>query len=223
MLTRKLSAFILALSLILGAAGRAHAQAGPPGASPEQQAMVQQIQSTFQTIMQNMQAKGMDPQTFFQQLQSGADPADIQKQLVSQGIIDQATLDNLQSTVQKLAMSSIKQQLNISSDDEWNAIQPQLQKVIAIGADLNNSRTGGLGGFMSNLGAAPSDVAVATRELRAALKDPSTPAAKITILLQNLRDAKDKARTDFTAAEDALRSIITVRQEGVLQYFGIID
>ena len=62
-------------------------------------------------------AKGIDPRTFFQQMQDGADPADIQKQLLSQGLIDQKTLDQLQSNMLALTASRIKSQLGVTDAD----------------------------------------------------------------------------------------------------------
>ena len=220
MFTRRIPALCAALILSLAAGAFAQAQAAP---SADQQAMIQQMQQSFQTIMQNMQAKGIDPQTFFQQMQNGADPADIQQQLVDKGIIDQKTIDQLQGTMQRFAMTSIKQEMQVGSDDEWNAIQPLVQKAMTAAAELNRGRPGAAAGFMPAQAGAQSDVAKAVRDLRAALKDPGTPNDQIASLLKTLRDARDRARADLNEAQNNLKSVLTVRQEGVLLFYGILE
>ncbi|MGA2231703.1 MAG: hypothetical protein ABSH22_12460 [Tepidisphaeraceae bacterium] len=209
---------ISASVLFTGRQALAQNQAGP---SPEQQAMIQQMQQSFQMIMQNMQAKGMDPQQLFQEMQNGADPADIQQELIDKGILDQATFMQMQANVQKFAYSQIRTQLNITSDDEWAALEPMIQKVLeSIGAV---DRTSPLAGVIISKSASAADLAKATRDLRAAIKDPNTSGDQFATLLKAYRDARDAARAELNQARSELTSVLTVRQEGVLTTLGVLE
>jgi len=192
-----------------------------PAPSPDQQAMIQQMQQMGQTIMQNMQAKGMDPQQLFQEIQNGTDPADIQQELIDKGIIDQATVTQMQANVQKLAFSQIRTQLNITSDDEWAALEPMILKVLAATGAVD--RASPLAGLITSQSAAAADLAKATRALRAAIKDPTTSGDQFATLLQAYRDARNAARGELKAARSELISVLTVRQEGVLTALGLLE
>jgi len=222
MLTRFTALTLLLLSIL---SSTLHAQAQAP--TDDQQAAQDQMRTMFQTMMQNMQDKGIDPRTFFQQMQSGADPADIQKQLIDQGIIDQKMIDQMQSTMQSLQASTIKAQLN-PTDDEWKTLWPLIQKVLTASAAINGTRAGGggmMGGGMGFMTAQPanSDLAKATRALRQALKDPTTSAEQFTAVLSDYRSERAKAQATLNAARQDLTSVLTVRQEAILATMGILE
>ena len=184
---------------------------------------MQQMRYTFQTILQNMIARGIYPRTFFQQIQDGADPADIQKQLVSQGLIDQKTLDQLQTNMLALTASRIKSQLDVT-DAEWKAIWPLVQKVITAASAVNGTRPGGgMARFFTAQTAAGAELTKATNALTAAAKDPSTTPDDLESRLQKFRDAKAKARQELDAARRDLQAVLTIRQEGVLTSLGILE
>ena len=222
MWTRSISALLLTLLVI---ANPAKAQNAVPAAAPptEEQAAMQQMRDTMQTVIQNMIARGIDPRTFFQQLQDGADPADIQKQLLSQGLIDQKTLDQLQSNMLALTASRIKSQLDVT-DLEWKAIWPLVQKVLTAASAVNGTRPGGgMARFFIQQTAAGAELTKATNALVAAAKDPSTTPDDLEARLQKFRDAKAKARQELDAARRDLQAVLTIRQEGVLTSLGILE
>ena len=123
----------------------------------------------------------------------------------------------------------MKQQLG-TSDDEWKVIQPKLQKVLEVQRD---ARGGGFGGmFGRNRGGdrgpggdtqATSPVQQAQRDLRTALDNKDTPAEQIQAKLTALREAREKAKADLTAAQKDLREVLTQRQEAVLVMMGMLD
>ncbi len=196
----------------------------------EQQALQDQIQQTFQQIIQNMIAKGMDPRQFFQQMQNGTDPADIAKQLVDQGVIDQASLTQLQTNVQKLTTGRLRDQLDVS-DAEWTVLDPLIRKVMTAQAALQRAsgfgggggRSGMMTGFTTIQTPAGVDLSRAMRSLHAALDSKNASAEEIAAALNTFRDARTRALADLTAAQRDLTSAVTARQEGVLVRLGILE
>jgi hypothetical protein len=231
---KRLTASMLLSTAILSTSVRAQIQAQTQtptqtqtqnGPSADEQAIRTQLQEAFQTIMQNMQAKGIDPMQFFQQMQNGADPADIQKQLVDRGIIDQETLTKMQTNMQKLVTGRIRDQLDVT-DSEWEALAPLVQNVMADMAAVN--RTGGgmggaMAGFMTTQSPAAANLAKASRELRAALQDPTVPAQEVASLLRTYRDARSKVQDELAAARIELSSVLTLRQEATLSALGLLE
>jgi hypothetical protein len=215
---------ILALSvlpvLLLSARVQAQAQPqgqvqAPAGASADQQAMMQQ----FQQIMQNMQAKGIDPREIFQQMQSGADPQDIQQMLIDKGVIDQQMITQMQGTAQHMTLSRIQDQLG-ATDEEWQALLPGIQKVISAQQAVGQRGMGGMmGGFF---GGQRSNVSSAMRDLRAATNDPNSPPDLIQSKLGAWRAAYKNASDDLLAAQRDLVGLLTVRQEAVLSNMGLL-
>jgi len=125
----------------------------------------------------------------------------------------------------------MKQQLG-TSDDEWKVIQPKLQKVMETSRD---ARGGGFGGMFGRGGPggdrnrgsdstqAQSPVQQAQRDLRTALDNKDTPADQIQAKLTALREAREKAKADLSAAQKDLREVLTQRQEAVLVMMGQLD
>lgn len=232
------SAFVLIV--VLSATVRAQEQAPPPDApatmqasqppqapQPEQptleQQQMQQMRDVFQTMIQRMIAKGINPRDFFQQLQDGADPGEIQKQLVDQGLVDQATLDQLQTTMQSVTFNRIKVQLDVT-DDEWKVLAPLIQRVTAALAAINGTRNGmGMAAFFSISSPAGADLAKARRAVRDALNNPATHADGFTDLLREFREARDKAQAELDSDRQDLTNVVTVRQEAILASIGILE
>lgn len=124
-----------------------------------------------------------------------------------------------------------------SSDEEFAALLPLLEKV----ADAMRESTGGtvrfrnMGGPGGPNGNAPqvnnsqwnnqnlSAVDQATLDLQTALDDPNTNDDVVRTKLDTLRQVKAKAKEDLTVARNELRSLLTVRQEGILVDRGLMD
>ncbi|HUO10212.1 MAG TPA: hypothetical protein VM008_18035 [Phycisphaerae bacterium] len=225
--------FLAMLAGVLVLTGAAFAQV-PPGApdmTPEQQDLQQQMQDMRQKVFDNMQKQGIDPRTFMQDMmQRMADGSlnfmQLQQELVDKGLLDQASVDKLQTQMQKVTDATIRQQLKVT-DEEWVVIQPKIQKVLQSQAALGQpggggARFGGLmGGFLTNQ-SGRSDVTVALSDLRAALRTKDTPDDVIKAKMQAVRDARVTAAANLDAAEKDLRDVLTMRQEGVLVRIGIL-
>ena len=209
---------------LLAPSARGQTAAGP---TADEQAVQADMQQTALTVMANMRAKGIDPRQLFEQLQNGTDPADIAKQLVAQGVIDQSTVDRLQGNMQRMATGRIRDRLNVT-DAEWTALQPLLQRVIAAQTAVqmgggNMMRMGSMGGLMAPRSPLANEVAAALRELRAALHDPAPAPGRVAAALAAYRDAHARARQELAAARDALAGVLVVRQEAVLASLGLLE
>jgi hypothetical protein len=215
---------VLALSIVSALLFSASARAQDQAPTPEEQAMRQQMQDMRQQIFQNMQAKGIDPQQFFQQIfQNGGSMADVQKQLIAQGIVDKDTIAKMQTTVQSFALNQIKRQLEVT-DDDWAAMVPVVQKVLTAQSQLAQGGQGrGGGGFAGGFfGGQTSELATATSELRAAVQDTNTDSQHLATKLAAWRAAYAKASDDLIAAQRDLISLLTPRQEAILSTQGLL-
>jgi Spy/CpxP family protein refolding chaperone len=128
-------------------------------------------------------------------------------------------------------LDTIKQALG-STDDEFAALQPKVEKLLdaqqAAGVGIGGrgggrGRRGGGGGG----GAAPATplnaVQQAMADLRATLDDQNATPEAIKAKLDALRAAKDKALADFKAAQADLKSVLTQRQEAQMVLLSYLD
>jgi hypothetical protein len=136
-------------------------------------------------------------------------------------------------------MQRYKEQLG-SNDEEWKVLQPKLEKVLNAQRDSRSSGgftgRGGPGGRGNRGGgnnnnnnaqaqADPNQSAVsrAATELRTAVEDKGSTAETLASKVTALREAKEKAKADVTAAQKELRELLTARQEAVLVSSGVLD
>jgi hypothetical protein len=127
---------------------------------------------------------------------------------------------------QRMAMQSdrIRTQLEVTSDDDWKALQPLVEKLVTA---QNESRTG-MGGMMAGGrrggNQAGGNAAPAVRPgqtpnpeaeaLRQAL-DAKAPAAEISTKLAAFRAAQKAKEAKLDAARENLRKVLSVRQEAL--------
>jgi hypothetical protein len=140
----------------------------------------------------------------------------------------------IQKAMQMAYLKDLQEPLG-ATDDEFTVIQPLLEKVV----EAQNEASGGTARFRrfaasfggqrnNNIPAAPTNQPVspvdqATQDLQTAIDDPNVNSDVIKTRLDTLRQAKSKASQDLTVARDALRAVLTVRQEAVLVDRGILD
>jgi hypothetical protein len=131
---------------------------------------------------------------------------------------------------QQRRMQQLQQQLG-ASDDEFAAIQPKVEAVMALENDVNTrprgmfgrgGRGGGFGGFGGPT-TQPSAVQTAMQDLQTTLDDQNASPDTIKTKLQAVRDAKAKARQDLVVAQQDLKSVLTQRQEAVMVLNGYLD
>jgi hypothetical protein len=226
-MARQMSGLVVIASIFLVLAPAA-AQDAPPEPTDEQREIIQNMRAIAREVGENMRDKGMDPQEFMadvrQQMMDGTfDMAEVQKQLVAKGVMDQEMVDELRGSTQRLIAGGIKQRLGVT-DEEWAVLAPRIRRVVVAMTEAGESRSlagGRAGGFML-MGSGTGESARAMNELRAALNNKATPPQTIVEKLQKLRDVREKARQELAAARDDLRSILTARQEAILLTLGLL-
>jgi len=139
----------------------------------------------------------------------------------------------------------MKTQLGMT-DEEFKAIQPQIEKVGQLQRDVS-MRTFGRGGFGGGTGGrgnrggdnapaagaggtaatpaepAPSAVALKVRDLQDMLENKDAKPEEIKAKLDALRAAKAQAKEELVKAQASLRELLTQRQEAVLVTMGMLD
>jgi hypothetical protein len=141
-------------------------------------------------------------------------------------------------------LDNLKTQLG-STDEEFAALEPKLQKVIQAQADVGAGNGGGRGGMFgagggggrrNNGGGAAgagganppaatplTSVQQAQQDLRTTLDNKSATPEEIKDKIDALRQARAKAKEDLVAAQADLKTVLTQRQEAVLILFGMLD
>lgn len=120
---------------------------------------------------------------------------------------------------------AIQEQLNVT-DVQWPAIQAQIEKIMQLRSQLVSGR--GMPGRFgppqdANADQASNAVAAALRDLRTTLQDRNASVEQINAKLKALHDARDKVRQRLIEAQDALKKLLTPRQEATLVARGILD
>jgi hypothetical protein len=133
-----------------------------------------------------------------------------------------------------LFMEMIRPHLEVANDDEWNVIEPRLEKaiklkieVIAGGLDglgdmFGQFGGGGGGGGMTALGGLLGEPDPSVNLLKTAL-DNHAPGAEIKADMAKVRDARQQKRAALAKAQQDLKDILSVRQEATLLRVGLLD
>jgi hypothetical protein len=143
----------------------------------------------------------------------------------------QRNLTRFQHAIEMESVKGLQAPLG-ASDDEFAVIQPLLFNVVEAMRDANggNFRFRQFGPRQNNNAQNSqnsqqqlSPVDQASEALQTAIDDPNSDPDLIKTRVDTLRQAKDKATQDLTVARNALRAVLTVRQEAVLVDDGILD
>jgi hypothetical protein len=122
-----------------------------------------------------------------------------------------------------------------TTEEEWKAIQPKLEKVAQAQRELRSSsmrsmfgrsrRGGDTGGQGEAASAAQpsSPLAQASKDLQATLDNKAAKPEEIKAKLEALRAARAKAREELKAAQKDLTDVLTQRQEAVLVGMGLLE
>ncbi|MGE3312076.1 MAG: hypothetical protein AB7O66_19090 [Limisphaerales bacterium] len=143
--------------------------------------------------------------------------------------------------MQERLMTMYRERLEITSDDEWKAIQPLVAKVgearreVGTGFGRNLFRPpgggrggdqgggggggGGNGGRRGGFGGEPSAEEAA---LEKAIESKAS-AADIKTALAKLRDSKKAKEAKLAEAQENLRKVLTVRQEAQAVLAGLLN
>lgn len=118
----------------------------------------------------------------------------------------------------------LRESLNVS-DEEWQVIQPKIEKVQA--AQRNRGGFGGFGGGRRGGGGdgqgPDTPVTRASNDLRTTLENQNASADEVAQKLEALRAARKQAEADLNAAREDLKSVLTQRQEASLVLMGILE
>ena len=150
-----------------------------------------------------------------------------------------ANLDPAQMMQRQL--DNYRQQLDITNDTEWSAIQPLVQKVLEAqqaarqgggrggfgggrrggnnGPNANNNNANANGGGRGGFGAQPSPEAQA---LQQAIDNEAT-AAQLKDLLAKYNAAQKAKQAALAAAQANLRKVLTVKQESQATLMGLLS
>ncbi len=139
------------------------------------------------------------------------------------------------AAMQQRMMQRLQERMG-STDDEFAAIKPKLEKVMTLQRDMQGGRGmmgGGRGGRGGNGGPAAtpaadpatpvSPIAQAAKDLQTTLDNKDAPADDIKTKLDAYRAAKSKAKDDLAAAQKDLKDVLNHRQEATLVLMGMLD
>jgi hypothetical protein len=135
---------------------------------------------------------------------------------------------------QQRMMARYRERLEITDDTEWNAMQPLIQKVMEARRDAGAGGRGGFGGFgrggrggdgtnSANAGQRrPTPPAnPAAEELQKAI-DAKASSSEMKAALARFNDYRKGKRSDLEKAQDALRAVLTTRQEAIATLSGLL-
>lgn len=133
--------------------------------------------------------------------------------------------------MQQRMMERIKEQLEITNDSEWRAIEPLIVKVtearretagMGMAAMMRGGRGGGPGGQGGRGGGMFGEPNPAADALQRAI-DSKGSASELKTAMAKYRDARKAAEEKLQKAQDDLRKVLTTRQEAILLANGTLN
>jgi hypothetical protein len=134
----------------------------------------------------------------------------------------------------QMQVDSLRESLAVTNDAEWNIISQLLLKVVQLKSEqsiaeisrmvapmmaMMGGGRGGMGGAANFLGVQPDPSADA---LQLALDGHGT-VAQVKAALARFRDAKKQKQDALAKAQDALKAVLSARQEAVLALAGYLE
>lgn len=120
----------------------------------------------------------------------------------------------------------IRDQLGFTNDTDWNAIQPLVQKVMdarmAVGFGGRGFGRGGRGGSQGGGGGGfgqPNP----ERDALQKLIDDNAPTSQIKDALAKYRTSQKSKQAKLVQAQEALRKVLTIKQEAQAAMLGLVD
>ncbi len=144
----------------------------------------------------------------------------------------------MMAQMRQMQMDNYREQLQLTNDADWSKIQPLIQKVMDAQQGVQpfsgrGGRGGGFGGFGGGPGGpggggpgGPGGMFGGTPNtnmtaLATALESKSTDQMKAA--LAKFREARKQAQDNLTAAQDALKKVLTLKQEAVALRAGLVN
>lgn len=133
--------------------------------------------------------------------------------------------------MQQRMLDRYRERLEIKDDAEWKAMQPLIQKVMearmAVGTGGRGAfgpggrRGGGDNQANSTQRRGPAQANPTAEELQKAI-DNKVPAPELKAALAKYMDDRKGKRADLEKAQDALRAVLTARQEAIAAISGLL-
>ena len=133
---------------------------------------------------------------------------------------------------QQFMLNNVRDQLGITNDTEWSAIQPLVQKVLDTrmavgfggrGFGGRGGRGGGQGGQGGQGGGMFGQQPNPDREALQSAIDANAPAGQIKALLAKYEASQKAKQAASTAAQADLRKVLTVQQEASATLAGLLE
>ncbi len=143
----------------------------------------------------------------------------------------------MQKQMQQMMMQNYQEQLGITNDTDWNAIQPLIQKVMdaqqAAGGGMGGmgrmfggrggrGGMGGPGGGMGGPGGVGQPADPTTDALQQAV-DNDAPKDQIKTLLTKYQAAQKVKQDKLAQAQADLRAVLSVKQEASATLIGLLN
>lgn len=133
---------------------------------------------------------------------------------------------------QQMVMDNVRSQLNFTNDTDWSAVQPLVQKVFDARRDVGfgnmramfggrNRGQGGQGGGAGGRGGFFGQTSPEQEALQNALEQDA-PAGQIKDLLAKYKSSQQAKQAKLEAAQDALKSVLTTKQEAQAYLMGLV-
>jgi hypothetical protein len=127
--------------------------------------------------------------------------------------------------MQQMMLDRIQTQLDITNDTDWSAIQPLVQKVLDARTALGNAGRGGFGGRGGRRGGqggpGGQTASIEEQALQNAI-DNDAPAAQIKNALDKYEAAQKVKLAALAAAQEALRGVLSGKQEAQATLLGLL-
>ena len=130
---------------------------------------------------------------------------------------------------QQRMMDGIRDRLGFTNDTDWSAVQPMVQKVMDARRDVGGGMRGmfggrNRGGDQNGGGNRPSIFGQPSPEQEALQKavDDDAPAGQIKDLLAKYKASQQTKQTKLEAAQDALKAVLSTKQEAQAYMMGLV-
>ena len=131
---------------------------------------------------------------------------------------------------QQFMLNNVRDQLGITNDTEWSAIQPLVQKVLDTrmavgfgGRGFGRGGRGGGGGGGGGGGNNPFNQPNPDRDALQSAIDANAPAGQIKALLAKYEASQKAKQAASLTAQADLRKVLTVQQEASATLGGLLD
>jgi len=126
--------------------------------------------------------------------------------------------------MQARQLASLKEQMGITADDEWNLIAERIAQVIELRRTTatssgNGMMRGGAGGRTGRQGSTSNNAELTA--LQTAVNEKA-PDAEVKSRLERLRETRKESTAKLEKAQEELRAVLSVRQEAILVINGLL-